>query len=201
VGNGRSPLDSSASVARDGWRYNDNRTEILYAAGVEALATLEVVARPGKPTDNGLIESFNGRLRDEFLNVNEFITMLDVREKLKAWQDDYNHCRPHGSLGQLTPSEFATMRSGQPKEAAASSSKPSGFRGDVRGLKTQAHSRPRKRDNSGHRGDAASVRRLPIRSIDRPAIEPPGASQAARGRRSRAAMSCITASKSSGLTW
>jgi putative transposase len=74
--------------------------------------------RPGKPTDNGLIESFNGRLRDEFLNVNEFITMHDVREKLKAWQDDYNHRRPHGSLGHLTPSEFATMRSGQPKEAA-----------------------------------------------------------------------------------
>ena len=39
--------------------------------------------RPGKPTDNGLIESFNGRLRDEFLNVNEFITMHDVREKLR----------------------------------------------------------------------------------------------------------------------
>ena len=74
--------------------------------------------RPGKPTDNGLIESFNGRLRDEFLNVNEFITMHDVREKLKAWQDDYNHCRPHGALGHLTPSEFATMRSGQPKEVA-----------------------------------------------------------------------------------
>ena len=74
--------------------------------------------RPGKPTDNGLIESFNGRLRDEFLNVNEFITMPDVREKLTAWQYDYNHRRPHGSLGHLTPSEFATMRSGQPKEAA-----------------------------------------------------------------------------------
>lgn len=41
------PLDSRASVARDGWRYNDNRTEILYTAGVESLATLEVVARPG----------------------------------------------------------------------------------------------------------------------------------------------------------
>jgi putative transposase len=74
--------------------------------------------RPGKPTDNGLIESFNGRLRDEFLNVNEFITMHDVREKLRAWQDDYNHHRPHGSLGNLTPNEFATMRSGQPKEVA-----------------------------------------------------------------------------------
>jgi len=74
--------------------------------------------RPGKPTDNGLIESFNGRLRDEFPSVNEFVTMADVRQKLKAWQDDYNHHRPHGSLGHLTPSEFATMRSGQPKEAA-----------------------------------------------------------------------------------
>jgi putative transposase len=74
--------------------------------------------RPGKPTDNGLIESFNGRLRDEFLNVNEFITMHDAREKLQAWKEDYNALRPHGSLGNLTPSEFARMRSGQSKQAA-----------------------------------------------------------------------------------
>jgi putative transposase len=52
------------------------------------------------------------------LNVNEFITMHDMHEKLVAWQYDYNPCRPHGSLGHLTPSEFATMRSGKPKEAA-----------------------------------------------------------------------------------
>ena len=69
--------------------------------------------RPGKPTDNGLIESFNGRLRDELLNVNEFITMQDAREKLKAWQHHYNHHRPHGSLGHLTPSEYARKRSDQ----------------------------------------------------------------------------------------
>ncbi|WP_441624649.1 IS3 family transposase [Cupriavidus sp. RAF12] len=74
--------------------------------------------RPGKPTDNGLIESFNGRLRDEFLNVNEFITLHDAREKLQAWQDDYNLHRPHGSLGHLTPSEFVKMRSAQPEKAA-----------------------------------------------------------------------------------
>ena len=60
--------------------------------------------RPGQPTDNGLIESFNGRLRDEFLNVHEFITLHDAREKLKAWQENYNHHRSHGSLGHLTPS-------------------------------------------------------------------------------------------------
>lgn len=73
--------------------------------------------RPGKPTDNGLIESFNGRLRDEFLNVNGFVTLHDVREKLKAWQDDYNNHRPHGSLGRLTPSEFVNRRSVQSEEA------------------------------------------------------------------------------------
>lgn len=44
--------------------------------------------RPGKPTDNELIESFNGRLRDEFLNVQEFVTLHDAREKLRAWQED-----------------------------------------------------------------------------------------------------------------
>ncbi|SFU79889.1 putative transposase [Nitrosospira multiformis] len=74
--------------------------------------------RPGKPTDNGLIESFNGRLRDEFLNVHEFVTLHDAREKLRAWQEDYNHHRPHGSLGHLTPSEFVKKRSGQTNEAA-----------------------------------------------------------------------------------
>ncbi|WP_324396165.1 integrase core domain-containing protein [Hydrogenophaga sp.] len=72
--------------------------------------------RPGKPTDNGLIESFNGRLRDEFLNVNEFITMQDAREKLKAWQHDNQH-RPHSSLGHLTPSEFVKKRSDQKLES------------------------------------------------------------------------------------
>jgi len=63
--------------------------------------------RPGKPTENGMIESFNGRLRDECLNVNEFATLDHVKEVLQAWRQDYNHCRPHGSLGHLTPSEFA----------------------------------------------------------------------------------------------
>jgi len=74
--------------------------------------------RPGKPTDNGLIESFNGRLRDEFLNVNEFITMQDAREKLKVWRHDYSHHRSHGSLGHLPPSEFVRKRSDQQQVAA-----------------------------------------------------------------------------------
>lgn len=63
--------------------------------------------RPGKPVENGLIESFNGRLRDECLNVTEFASLDHARDTLRAWQHDYNHRRPHGSLGHLTPSEFA----------------------------------------------------------------------------------------------
>ena len=63
--------------------------------------------RPGKPTENGMIESFNGRLRDECLNANEFASLDEARIILETWRHDYNHHRPHGSLGHLTPSEFA----------------------------------------------------------------------------------------------
>lgn len=65
--------------------------------------------RPGKPTENGHIESFNGRLRDECLNVNQFMTLDDARGKLEAWRDDYNRYRPHSSLRNLTPHEFARL--------------------------------------------------------------------------------------------
>ena len=63
--------------------------------------------RPGKPTEYAFIESFNGRLRDECLNVNESASLDHARATLKAWQDDYNQRRPHGSFGHLTPREFA----------------------------------------------------------------------------------------------
>jgi putative transposase len=63
--------------------------------------------RPGKPTENAFIESFNGRLPDECLNVHEFATLDEARAVLTAWRHDYNHHRPHGSLARLTPSEFA----------------------------------------------------------------------------------------------
>ena len=67
--------------------------------------------RPGKPTENGHIESFNGRLRDECLNVNQFVTLDDARAKIEACRHDYNRNRPHSSLRNLTPHEFA--RQGQ----------------------------------------------------------------------------------------
>jgi putative transposase len=63
--------------------------------------------RPGKPVENGFIESFNGRLRDECLNVEVFFTLDDVREKLARWQEDYNRTRPHSALQDQAPATFA----------------------------------------------------------------------------------------------
>ncbi len=66
--------------------------------------------RPGKPTDNSYIESFNGKLRDECLNVTQFATLADAQALIKSWRRDYNEQRPHGSLGHLTPREYAAHR-------------------------------------------------------------------------------------------
>ena len=68
--------------------------------------------RPGKPVENGYIESFNGKLRDECLNVEVFFTLADARRKLALWRHDYNHHRPHSALADRTPNEFATTCSG-----------------------------------------------------------------------------------------
>ena len=61
---------------------------------------------PGKPAQNAWIESFNARVRDEFLNVQYFRTLPEIRGAADAWLVDYNEVRPHSSLGQLTPAEF-----------------------------------------------------------------------------------------------
>jgi putative transposase len=65
--------------------------------------------QPGKPTQNGYVESFNGRLRDECLNANWFANLMDARHKITQWKDEYNRERPHSSLGYRTPMEFAEV--------------------------------------------------------------------------------------------
>lgn len=65
-------------------------------------------SRPGKPTDNSFIESFNARVRAECLNTSWFLSMEDARQRIEAWRQDYNHDRPHSALGDLTPAAFAT---------------------------------------------------------------------------------------------
>jgi len=81
------------SLALDKWAYENG-------------VTLDF-SRPGKPTDNPFIESFNGSLRDECLNTNWFMSLEDAKEKIETWRQDYNHFRPHSSLADVPPVLFA----------------------------------------------------------------------------------------------
>lgn len=62
--------------------------------------------QPGKPTQNGFVERNNGSLRKELLNAYHFFSLQEVRIMAEEWQQDYNHDRPHDSLGNVSPKEF-----------------------------------------------------------------------------------------------
>ena len=62
---------------------------------------------PGKPTQNGFVESFNGRMRDELLNESLFFGLAHAREAIGIWAADYNTARPHSSLAYKTPADYA----------------------------------------------------------------------------------------------
>lgn len=88
----------------------DNGPEFISTAIKKWLATVGVkllYIEPGSPWQNGVCESFNGRLRDEYLHQTELLNEDDARLKARAWREDFNTRRPHSSLGYLTPSEFA----------------------------------------------------------------------------------------------
>jgi len=63
--------------------------------------------RPGRPMENGTIESYDGRLRDECLSQHWFASLTEARDILRAWKEDYNEARPHSSLEDRTPNEVA----------------------------------------------------------------------------------------------
>ena len=81
------------SKALDQWAYW-NKVELDFS-------------RPGKPTDNAFCESFNGRVRQELLNASWFESFDDAREMTAAWRSEYNDHRPHRSLGNITPTQYA----------------------------------------------------------------------------------------------
>jgi putative transposase len=72
-----------------------------------------IFIRPGRPVENGFIESFNGRLRDECLNVEWFTSLDDTRAKLASWRHHYNHQRPHSALKDQTPASVAAQHRGE----------------------------------------------------------------------------------------
>jgi putative transposase len=88
----------------------DNGTELtslaMLAWAAKHRVQLHYIA-PGKPTQNAFVESFNGKFRDECLNDNVFTSLAEAREIIEQWRIDYNECRPHRSLGQMTPNAFA----------------------------------------------------------------------------------------------
>ena len=92
---------------------SDNGTELTSHAILrwqEERGVLWHTIAPGKPQQNGFVESFNGRFRDECLNEHLFRSLTAARRIIEAWRIDYNHARPHTSLNGLTPAAFATRR-------------------------------------------------------------------------------------------
>lgn len=90
---------------------SDNGTELTSMAILKWCEATRVewhYIAPGKPMQNGFVESFNGRLRDECLNETLFSTLVEARVAIQLWKEDYNHQRPHSALGNVTPAEFAS---------------------------------------------------------------------------------------------
>ncbi len=86
-----------------------SRAYLSWAIGRE----IELVhIRPGKPIENAYMESFNGRLREECLNVSWFRNLFDARRQLATWRTHYNGARPHSSLAYQTPNQYALIRAG-----------------------------------------------------------------------------------------
>jgi len=74
--------------------------------------------RPGHPVENCFIESFNGKLRDECLNLHHFLTLAEAQDRIETWRQEYHTERPHQGLGQRTPAEYAALFT--PEEGSSS---------------------------------------------------------------------------------
>jgi putative transposase len=104
-------LDTLISIrGRPAMCVSDNGTELTSMAILRWAQERQVewhYIAPGKPQQNAFIESFNGRLRDELLNETLFTSLKHVREALATWMENYNTVRPHSSLGNLPPADYA----------------------------------------------------------------------------------------------
>lgn len=121
--------DVARVLTRLGWERGlpttiacDNGTEFTSRA-LDQWAYIQRVkldfSRPGKPTDNAFIESFNASVRRECLSQHYFIDAAQARSALRAWQEDYNNFRPHSTLGNRTPAQFRAGQEDQPDRSEA----------------------------------------------------------------------------------
>jgi putative transposase len=83
-----------------------------------------ILIEPGRPMQNGYIESFNGKFRDECLNEHWFETLAQAREVIRAWVQDYNEVRPHSSIGRMPPRRFARLHRQQAGDAGSAQNQP-----------------------------------------------------------------------------
>jgi len=89
---------------------SDNGPEFVAHAirrWLDQVGTAALYIEPGSPWQNGYAESFHSRLRDEFLGLEMFDSLQEAKRLTAVWREDYNHCRPHSSLGYQTPAKFA----------------------------------------------------------------------------------------------
>lgn len=84
-------------------------TSRAFIAWTQVHGVRHILIEPGKPMQNGYIESFNGKFRDECLNEHWFQTLPQARHVINDWRRDYNEVRPHGSIGRIPPAEFAAQ--------------------------------------------------------------------------------------------
>lgn len=105
---------------------SDNGPEFISRRVRDFLKSIDVgtsYIEPGSPWQNGFVESFNSRFRDECLNCEEFVTVHEARVVIEHWRQTYNHRRPDGSLGDRTPAAFASRCSVANSVAALLASK------------------------------------------------------------------------------
>jgi putative transposase len=93
-------------------------TSGAFMAWAQAHGIRHILIEPGRPMQNGYIESFNGRFRDECLNEHWFESLHQARTTIAAWRRDYNEVRPHGSIGRIPPARFAEQHRRHAGDAA-----------------------------------------------------------------------------------
>lgn len=107
---------------------SDNGPEFIATALRRWLDRVDVETlyiEPGSPWENGYAESFHSRFRDEFLAMEEFETLMAARRLTQSWRDDYNHHRPHSSLGYVAPADFAARCAASTPETTSATPQPS----------------------------------------------------------------------------
>jgi len=92
-----------------------------FIAWAQSHGVRHILIQPGRPMQNGYIESFNGKFRDECLNEHWFQTLPQARSEIANWRQDYNEVRPHSSVGRIPPAEFAQRHRTKSKSPPASS--------------------------------------------------------------------------------